>query len=109
MRTATPTARADQVRHLSENLMSQLTKGTEWATPGVEAALQKLIAGLDSGVDSASPRIQTGLRRLADELAGEVETLTPRVHEGLKRIAPEFPGYGPGGRSRGGRLPGKPG
>lgn len=89
MRTATPPVRADQVRHLSENLMSQLTKGTEWATPGVEAALQKLIAGLDSGVDSASPRIQTGLRRLADELASEVETLTPRVHEGLKRIAPD--------------------
>ena len=91
MRTAKPTAQADQVRHLSENLMSQLTKGTEWATPEVEAALQKVIAGLDSGIESASPRIQAGLRRLADELAGEVETLTPRVHEGLKRVAPMLP------------------
>ena len=88
MRTATPTVQADQVRHLSENLMSQLTKGREWATPGVEAALQKVIAGLDTGIESASPRIQTGLRRLADELAGGVETLAPRVHEGLKRVAP---------------------
>ncbi|CAH0127763.1 hypothetical protein SRABI26_00138 [Arthrobacter sp. Bi26] len=88
MRTAHPTVQADQVRHLSENLISQLTKGREWATPGVEAALQKAIAGLDTGIESASPRIQAGLRRLADELAGGVETLAPRVHEGLKRVAP---------------------
>ena len=88
MRTAKPTAQADQVRHLSENLISQLTKGREWATPEVEAALQKVVAGLDAGIESASPRIQAGLRRLADELAGEVETLAPRVHEGLKRVAP---------------------
>lgn len=89
MRTTTPTAQADQVRHLSENLMSQLTKGREWATPGVEAALQRVVAGLDTGIESASPRIQTSLRRLADELAGGVETLAPRVHEGLKRVAPK--------------------
>jgi len=89
MRTATSTAQADQVRHLSENLMSQLTKGREWATPGVEAALQRVVAGLDTGVESASPRIQAGLRRLADELAGGVETLAPRVQEGLKRVAPK--------------------
>jgi hypothetical protein len=76
MRTAKPTAQADQVRHLSENLISQLTKGRE------------VVAGLDAGIESASPRIQAGLRRLADELAGEVETLAPRVHEGLKRVAP---------------------
>ena len=96
MRTATPTAQADQVRHLSENLMSQLTKGREWATPGVEAALQGVLAGLDAGIESASPRIQTGLRRLAEELTGGVETLTPRVHEGLKRVAPKVvPAPGP--------------
>ncbi|WCI08149.1 hypothetical protein PJ267_17040 [Arthrobacter sp. OVS8] len=89
MRTATPTVQADQIRHLSESLMSQLTKGREWATPEVEAALQKMVAGLDTGIDSASPRIQAGLRRLADELAGGVETLTPRVHEGLQRVAPK--------------------
>jgi hypothetical protein len=89
MRTATPTVQAEQVRHLSENLKSQLTKGREWATPGVEAALQKAIAGLDTGIESASPRIQAGLRRLADELAVGVETLTPRVHEGLQRVAPK--------------------
>jgi hypothetical protein len=88
MRTAKTTPQADQVRQLSENLMSQLTKGREWATPEVEAALHKVIAGLDTGIESASPRIQAGLRRLADELAGGVETLTPRVHEGLKRVAP---------------------
>ena len=89
MRTPTPTAQADQVRQLSENLMSQLTKGREWATPGVEAALQGVLAGLDAGIESASPRIQTGLRWLAEELAGGVETLTPRVHDGLKRVAPK--------------------
>ena len=88
MHTAKPTPQADQVRQLSENLVSQLTKGREWATPEVEAALHKVIAGLDAGIESASPRIQAGLRRLADELAGGVETLTPRVHEGLKRVAP---------------------
>ena len=88
MRTAKPTVQADQVRHLSENLISQLTKGKEWATPEVEAALQKAVAGLGAGIESASPRIQAALRHLADELAGGVETLTPRVHEGLKRVAP---------------------
>ena len=90
MRTATPTAQADQVRHLSENLVSQLTKGREWATPEVEAALQKVIAALDAGIESASPRIQAGLRRLADELAGGVETLTPRANKGRKRTALKF-------------------
>jgi hypothetical protein len=55
MRTAKPTAQADQVRHPSENLISQLTKGREWATPEVEAALQKVVAGLDAGIESASP------------------------------------------------------
>lgn len=90
MRTATPTAQTEQVRHLSENLKFQLTKGREWATPGVEAALQRVVAGLDTGIESASPRIQTGLRRLADELAGGVETLAPRVHESLKRAAPKI-------------------
>ena len=89
MRTAKPTAQTDQVRHLSENLMTQLAKGKEWATPGVEAALQRVVAGLDTGIESASPRIQAALRRIADELAGGVETLTPRVHEGLQRVAPK--------------------
>ncbi|MGP4033325.1 hypothetical protein [Pseudarthrobacter sp. 1C304] len=90
MRTATPTVQVDQFRQLSENLMSQLAKGREWATPEVEAALQKMVLGLDTGIESASPRIQAGLRRrLADELAGGVETLTPRVHEGLQRVAPK--------------------
>ncbi|MET1064574.1 MAG: hypothetical protein ABWX85_06345 [Arthrobacter sp.] len=89
MRTATPPTQADQIRHLSENLVSQLTKGREWATPGVEAALQRLVAGLDTGIESASPKIQMSLRRLADELAGGVETLAPRVHEGLKRVTPK--------------------
>jgi hypothetical protein len=89
MRTVEPTPQADQVRHLSENLMTQLAKGKEWATPGVEAALQRAVAGLDTGIESASPRIQAALRRIADELAGGVETLTPRVHEGLKRVVPK--------------------
>ena len=89
MRTATTTAQPDQLHHLAENLMSQLTQGKEWATPGVEASLKRLVAGLDAGIESASPRIQTGLRRLADELAGGVETLAPRVQEGLHRVAPK--------------------
>ena len=107
MRTATPTVQADQVRHLSENLMSQLTKGREWATPGVEAALQKAVAGLDTGIESASPRIQAGVRRLADELAGGVETLAPRVHEGLMRVAPKVapaPARAKSGRTASGRA-----
>ena len=87
MRTATSTAQTDQVRHLSENLMSQLTRGREWATPGVEAALHRVVVGLDTGIESASPRIQTSLRRLAEELTGGMETLTPRVHAGPKRGA----------------------
>ncbi|MET1021793.1 MAG: hypothetical protein ABWX69_06290 [Arthrobacter sp.] len=89
MRTATRPPQADQARHLSEQFITQLTKGREWATPGVEAALRRLVAGLDAGIESASPRTQANLRRLADELAGGVETLAPRVHEGLKRVAPK--------------------
>ena len=86
MRTATPTAQTE-VHHLSENLMTQLTRGREWATPGVEAALHRVVVGLDTGIESASPRIQTSLRRLAEELTGGMETLTPRVHAGPKRGA----------------------
>lgn len=89
MRTANQTAQFDQVRHLPENFKVRLAKGKEWATPGVETALQRLVAGLDTGIESASPRVQAALRRIADELAGGVETLTPRVHEGLKRVTPK--------------------
>ncbi|MBT2598116.1 hypothetical protein [Arthrobacter sp. ISL-72] len=89
MRAAKTTAQTDQARHLSENLRTQLIKGREWATPGVEAALQRTVAGLDTGIESASPRIQAALRRIADELAGGVETLTPRVQERLKGVAPK--------------------
>lgn len=91
MRTVEPAPQTDQVRHLSENFMAQLAKGKEWATPGVEAALQRAVAGLDTGIEAASPRIQTALRRIADELAGGVETLTPRVHDSLKRVTPKDP------------------
>ena len=89
MRMTTPIVQTDQVRHLSENLMSQLTKGKEWATPGVEAALHRVVAGLDTGIESASPGIQTSLRRLAEELTGRVETLTPFVYVAPKRVAPK--------------------
>ncbi|MEE9095230.1 hypothetical protein [Pseudarthrobacter phenanthrenivorans] len=88
MRTAKAPAESEQVRRLSENLISQLAKGREWATPGVQAALQRAVAGLDTGIETASPRLQALLRRLADELAGGVETLTPRVHEQLMRVGP---------------------
>lgn len=88
MRTAKPLTESEQVHRLSENLMTQLAKGREWATPGVQAALQRAVAGLDTGIETASPRLQALLRRLADELAGSVETITPRVHEQLMRVGP---------------------
>ncbi|WP_104044037.1 hypothetical protein [Arthrobacter sp. ZGTC412] len=88
MRTAKALTETEQVHRLSENLMSQLAKGREWATPGVQAALQRAVAGLDTGIETASPRLQVLLRRLADELAGEVETMTPKVREQLKRVGP---------------------
>ncbi|MEV4989234.1 hypothetical protein [Pseudarthrobacter sp. LMD1-1-1.1] len=89
MRTAKPLTESEQVHRLSENLMTQLAKGREWATPGVQAALQRAVAGLDTGIGTASPRLQALLRRLADELAGSVETITPRVHEQLMRVGPK--------------------
>ncbi|WP_104044055.1 hypothetical protein [Arthrobacter sp. ZGTC412] len=89
MRTAEHVTETEQVHRLSENLMSHLAKGREWATPGVQAALQRAVAGLDTGIESASPHLQTLLRRLADELAGGVETLTPQVQERLRRIGPK--------------------
>jgi hypothetical protein len=89
MRTAEPMTETEQVHRLSENLMTHLAKGREWATPGVQAALQRAVAGLDTGIDTASPRLQAVLRRLADELAGGVETLTPRGQERLKRDGPK--------------------
>ncbi|UTT71370.1 hypothetical protein NMQ03_09965 [Arthrobacter sp. DNA4] len=89
MRTAKPLTESEQVHRLSENLMTQLAKGREWATPGVQAALQRAVAGLDTGIESASPRLQALLRRLADELAVSVETITPRVHEQLRRVGPQ--------------------
>lgn len=89
MRAAEPTIQAEHVRHLSENFMNQVARGREWATPGVQAALQRAVTGLDTGIETASPRLQALLRRLAEELAGGVETLTPRVQEGLKRVGPK--------------------
>jgi hypothetical protein len=89
MRTARSMTETEQVHRLSENLMSQLAKGREWATPGVKVALQRAVDGLDTGVETASPRLQALVRQLADELAGGVETLTPRVQERLKRLAPK--------------------
>ena len=89
MRTAETMTETEQVHHLSENLMTHLAKGKEWATPGVQAGLQRAVAGLETGIETASPRLQKVLYRLADELAGGVETLTPRVQEGLKRVAPK--------------------
>ncbi len=91
MRTAKPMTEAEQVHRLSENLITHVAKGKEWATPGVQVALQRAVAGLDTGIETASPRLQAVLRRLADELAGGVETLTPRVQERLKRVAPKVP------------------
>ncbi|WP_458779367.1 hypothetical protein [Arthrobacter sp. D3-16] len=89
MRTAHSTTETEQVHRLSENLMAHLAKGREWATPGVQIALQRAAAGLDTGIETASPRLQALVRQLADELAGGVETLTPRVQERLKRVAPK--------------------
>jgi hypothetical protein len=89
MRTAKAMTETEQVHHLSENLINHLAKGREWATPGVQAAVQRAAAGLDTGIETASPRLQAVLYRLADELAGGVETLTPRVQERLKRVTPK--------------------
>ncbi|MET1035502.1 MAG: hypothetical protein ABWX68_09725 [Arthrobacter sp.] len=88
MRTQSSRSRAQQARHL-ENLMAQLAKGREWATPGVHAALERAVTGLDTGIESASPRIQAMVRRLAEELAGGVEAATPRIHQGLQRVVPK--------------------
>lgn len=89
MRTAEPMTETEQVHRLAENLITHLAKGREWATPGVQAAVQKAVAGLDTGVESASPRLQALLRRMADELAGGVETLTPQVQERIRRMGPK--------------------
>lgn len=101
MRTAEPMTETERAHSLSANLMTQLAKGREWATPGVQAALQRAVAGLDSGIETASPRLQTLLRRLADELAGGVETLTPRVQEQLHRVGSKatVPAHVPPARS----------
>ncbi|HEU4668937.1 MAG TPA: hypothetical protein VFS79_14895 [Arthrobacter sp.] len=88
MRTAKALTETEPVHRLSENLMTQLAKGREWATPGVQAALQRAVAGLDTGIETASPRLQALLRRLADEVAGGVETVTPRLQEQLNRVGP---------------------
>jgi hypothetical protein len=88
MRTAEALVQNARARQLSESLALRLAKGKEWATPGVEAALQRAVLGLDAGVESASPRIQAVVRRLADELAEGVESVTPRIHEGLQRAVP---------------------
>ena len=102
MHTLEKTARMAQARHLQENLVTHLTRGKEWATPGIETALHRALTGLDSGLEAASPRIQAGLRAIADELAGGVEAVVPRVHERITRITPQVivprPGHAPAGR-----------
>lgn len=89
MHTSEKTARIAHARQLQESLVTQLAKGREWATPGIEAALQRALSGLDSGIEAASPRIQASLRAIADELAGGVEAVVPRVHEGITKITPK--------------------
>lgn len=101
MRKHASRSQAEQAHHL-ENLLTQLSRGREWATPGVNAALQRAVAGLDTGIESASPRIQKTVRRLAEELAGGVETVTPRIHQGLQRVSPK-PAPQASGPARAGR------
>ncbi|WP_087874764.1 hypothetical protein [Arthrobacter globiformis] len=89
MRTEVETSRAAQARQLQDALVLRLAKGREWATPGIEAALRRMLTGIDSGLEAASPRLQASLRMIADELAGGVEAATPRLHEGITRLIPE--------------------
>ncbi|MCU1533127.1 MAG: hypothetical protein JWO49_2698 [Arthrobacter sp.] len=89
MHTSEKTARAAEARHLQENLRTQLAKGREWATPGIETALHRALTGIDSGIEAASPRVQASLRRIADELAGGVEAVTPRLHDRIALINPK--------------------
>ena len=89
MRRAERMTESEQLHRFFENLMTHWAKGREWATPGVQAALQRAVAGLDTGIETASPRLQAVLRHLAEELAGGVETLTPRVQERLERVGPK--------------------
>lgn len=84
----TSNVRTAQARHLQESLVTHLSKGKEWATPGIEAALHRALRGIDTGIEAASPRIQASLRTIADELAGGVEAATPRLHERITRILP---------------------
>ncbi|MBT2548032.1 hypothetical protein [Arthrobacter sp. ISL-65] len=86
MHTSQKTVPTAREHHLQENVLTQLAKGREWATPGIEAALHRALTGIDSGLEAASPRIQAGLRTIADELAGGVGAVTPRVHERITRI-----------------------
>jgi hypothetical protein len=65
----------------TKNLLTHVARGREWATPGVQLAVQRAVAGLGTGLETASPRLQAVLRRLADDLAGGMETLAPRVQE----------------------------
>lgn len=89
MRTQVETNRAAQARQFQEALVLRVAKGREWATPGIEAALRRLLTGIDSGLEAASPRLQASLRAIADELAGGVESATPRLHERITRLIPE--------------------
>lgn len=86
MRTSATVSETEQAHRLIEALLTHLAHGREWATPGVQAAVQRVVTGLDAGVETASPRVQALLRRLAEDLAGGVETLTPRVQESLRRV-----------------------
>lgn len=88
MRTSDQIDRAAQTRHLQKALLTRVTKGREWATPGVEAALRRALTGIDTGLEAASPRLQASLRTIADELAGRVETATPRLHERIAKLIP---------------------
>ncbi|MBT2551321.1 hypothetical protein [Arthrobacter sp. ISL-65] len=89
MHTSEEIDRAAQARHLQEVLITRLAKGREWATPGIEAALRRMLTRIDSGLEAASPRLQVSLRTIADELAGGVEAATPRLHERIARLIPE--------------------
>src|SRR5919107_5378270 len=73
-------------RDLELSVIGAMENAKDWASPRVEAAVDRL----QHSLDTASPKIQEGLKTAAHKAADGVATVTPRLQDGLAQLAPRI-------------------
>jgi hypothetical protein len=73
-------------RDLELSVIGAMENAKDWASPRVEAAVDRL----QHSLDTASPKIQEGLKTAAHRAADGVAVVTPRIQDGLAQLAPRI-------------------